>query len=418
MKPSLQRLSVLLWLNRQRSRDGKAGIYLRITIDGKRTELFTQHYVHERAWDSGQQVVLPNASDAEFINGELLILKASIVKQYNVFKALGKNPTAEQLKGASLGTTEQESTVKQLLEFYIKRFSEKVKLGRKAANSLKCLRSTEKKVLAFLKHHFKRNDICLSDIKPAFAEDFEHYLLTIDKVSSNTAMKYIKVVKRVLKTAIRQGWLEKNPIDGFKCPYEEPQRERLTMTEIMHLYNFEFTSKRLGEVRDVFLFSCFTGFAYQDVADLTPANIVIGIDGEKWIVKDRHKTNSAERVPLLPFALDILAKYKDDPYCIAYEKLLPVNSNQKYNAYLKEVTKECSIHKHLTTHTARHTFATTITLEHDVPIETVSQMLGHKSIRTTQLYAKITQMKVSNNMKALRDKLKMNTSFQVVNGER
>ena len=161
----------------------------------------------------------------------------------------------------------------------------------------------------------------------------------------------------------------------------------------------------MEEVKDVFLFCCFTGYAYLDVFNLTHNNIIQGIDGEKWIVKNRVKNDNPERVPLLPIALEIVEKYKTHPYCEINDRLLPVNSNARFNGYLKEVAAICGIKKHLTTHTARHTFATTVTLEHDVPLETVSQMLGHKSIRTTQLYAKITQRKISNNMKELKNRL-------------
>ncbi len=177
------------------------------------------------------------------------------------------------------------------------------------------------------------------------------------------------------------------------------------MTEVMKLYNTKITCERLAEVRDVFLFSCYTGFAYQDVLRLAPGNIIIGMDGDRWIVKNRQKTNNPERVPLLPIALEIVERYKNHHYCKEFVRLLPVNSNQKYNLYLKELSAVCNIAKHFTSHTARHTFATTITLEHDVPIETVSQMLGHQSIRITQLYAKITQIKISNNMKTLKERL-------------
>ena len=173
----------------------------------------------------------------------------------------------------------------------------------------------------------------------------------------------------------------------------------------MILYRKNLDIDRLAEVRDVYLFCCFTGFAYQDVANLTKDNIVMGIDGEKWIVKDRKKTNTLERIPSLPISHEIVERYKDHPYCVYHDRLLPVNSNQRFNGYLKEIAIFFGIKKHLTTHTARHTFTTKVTLEHDVPIETVSQMLGHKSIRTTQIYAKVTQRKVSNNMKELKNRL-------------
>ncbi len=153
------------------------------------------------------------------------------------------------------------------------------------------------------------------------------------------------------------------------------------------------------------MFCCFTGYAYLDVYNLTPENIVTGVDGNKWVVKDREKTKTPEQIPLLPIALEIIERYKNHPTCVNKNSLLPVNSNQRYNGYLKEIADVCGIKKHLTTHTARHTFATTVTLEHDVPIETVSQMLGHKNIRTTQIYAKVTQRKISNNMEELKKRL-------------
>lgn len=177
------------------------------------------------------------------------------------------------------------------------------------------------------------------------------------------------------------------------------------MDEISLLYKKDLHVDRLKEARDIYIFCCYTGYAYQDVLSLSLNNIVTGIDGEKWIMKNRAKTESPERVPLFPIPLEIIERYKDHPYCANRNRLLPVNSNQKYNAYLKEIAAICGLKKHLTTHTARHSFATTVTLEHDVPIETVSQMLGHRSIRTTQIYAKITQRKISNNMKELKNRL-------------
>jgi site-specific recombinase XerD len=245
----------------------------------------------------------------------------------------------------------------------------------------------------------------LKEIKSSFAGDFEHFLMTHEKGCSNTAMKYIRILKRILKFAVDQEWLPAHPLATFKCTYKEPARERLTMEEVVTIYTKEFDVERLTEVRDVFIFSCYTGFAYQDVFSLTADDIITGIDGEKWIVKNRAKTSTPERVPLLPIALDILEKYKHHPWCLDKNRLLPVNSNQCYNGYLKEIARICGVKKHLTTHMARHTFATTITLEHDVPIETVSQLLGHKSIKTTQIYAKVSQKKVSQNMKALKEKL-------------
>ena len=320
-------------------------------------------------------------------------------------EALGKPITAEILKNLYLGIDENQKPLSEVIDYYHTRFAGKVASGQKSKCSLKCIHTTRGKVKLFLKHQFKRTDMLLREIKPSFASDFEHFLMTHEKGCSNTAMKYIRIFKRILKFAVDQGWLAAHPLDSFKCTYKEPTREVLTMEEVATIYTKELDIDRLAEVRDVFIFSCYTGFAYQDVFSLTYDNIITGIDGDKWIIKNRAKTNTPEKVPLLPIALDILEKYRNHPWCIDKNRLLPVNSNQCYNGYLKEIARICGIKKHLTTHIARHTFATTILMEHDVPIETVSQLLGHRSIRTTQIYAKVTQKKVSENMKVLKEKL-------------
>jgi site-specific recombinase XerD len=185
----------------------------------------------------------------------------------------------------------------------------------------------------------------------------------------------------------------------------EVEREILNEEEIALLLNKTFPSKRLDEARDIFVFSCYTGYAYSEVNALTPDHLGIGLDGEKWIFTKRTKTDNRSNVLLLPIALHLIEKYKSHPVCIRNSKLFPVKSNQKYNDYLKEIGAQCGIKKELTTHIARHTFATTVTLSNGVPIESVSSMLGHKSMRTTQVYAKIVQKKLSNDMKSLREKL-------------
>lgn len=202
------------------------------------------------------------------------------------------------------------------------------------------------------------------------------------------------------------GWLEKDPFIKFKMTKKEVIPEFLTEEEVQTMVEKKFGSARINQVRDIFLFCCYTGLAFVDVRKLNVSEIGIGIDGSKWIFTKRQKTATPSRIPLLPIALEILEKYKDHPVCVNSEKVLPVLSNQKYNEYLKEIAEICEIKKNLTTHTARHTFATTITLSNGVPMETVSKMLGHKNLRTTQHYAKILDKKISDDMSLLRQKLK------------
>jgi len=405
MSKSSQGLAILFWLNKQRGRDGRSAIYVRFTLDYKRVELATRLYIDPSRWNKKTQTAKAGFPDSAEINQQLAIIRADLHRHHSRLVALDLAVTAETIKNAYLGIDERQKTIRELLSAYEERFTAKVQAGRKAVNTLKSVHTMRDKVLAFVKYKFKVSDILLSNIKSSFAPDLEHYLLTKDRLSNNTSMKYIKIFKRVIKLAVDMEWMTSHPLMSFACHYEEPTRERLTMEELMDLYRKEFSIVRLREVRDVFVFSCFTGIAYQDVANLTSENVVVGIDGEKWIVHDRTKTNRPSRIPLLPIPLEIIERYQDHPYCVNAGRLLPVNSNQRYNGYLKEIADLCGINKHLTTHTARHTFATAVTLENDVPIETVSQMLGHKSIKTTQVYAKVTQKKVSNNMRELRNRL-------------
>ncbi len=190
--------------------------------------------------------------------------------------------------------------------------------------------------------------------------------------------------------------------------FDEKEPLRLEMEELEALVSKEISIGRLAEARDCYVFMCDTGYASEDAFGLGPENIFVGKHGNKWITKERQKTEQAECVPLLPIPLEIIKRYKNHPECDSRNKLLPVRSNQRFNGYLKEIAAICGINKELTTHTARHTFATTVALENDVPIETVSKMLGHRSIKTTQRYAKVTRKKISKNMKALREKLLAN----------
>lgn len=392
--------------NTQRSKNGNHAIYVRITVDNKRVELATQCSVLARQWNQKLQKAIGDTSEAKEVNRQLSIVKADILRHYNRMVALENTITAELIKNEYLGIREKTKTLKELLDYYYDRFKQKVSIGQKAANTLKCIYTTNEKIKAFLKYRFKVSDMSLSEVKISFLTELEHYLVTKDMLSNNSAMKYIHTFKRIIKFAVDQEWLDKNPTTQFRCTYNPPKRERLTMEEIMKLYHKDLLP-RLAEVRDVFVFCCFTGYSYVDVYKLSPKNIVNGIDGGKWIVKDREKTGTNESVPLLPIALEIVERYKNNLYCEVKGCLLPVNTNQCYNAYLKEIATICKIKKHLTTHIARHTFATTITLENDVPIETVSQMLGHRNIKTTQLYAKVTEKKISNNMKRLQQTLQI-----------
>jgi site-specific recombinase XerD len=259
-----------------------------------------------------------------------------------------------------------------------------------------------KHTVEFLEWKYKVSDINIKQIDHAFIMEYEFFLRSVRNCTNNTALKYIKKFSKIIKICLANHWLYRTPFSNYKV--KEVERVYLSEDEIETVINKDFKTERLSLVRDIFLFSCFTGLAYIDVKNLTKSHISLGIDGEKWIFTHRQKTETASKIPILPVTQMIIDKYENHPECCNQDKLLPILSNQKMNSYLKEIAGVCGIDKELTFHIARHTFATTVTLTNGVPIESVSKMLGHKNLRTTQHYAKVLDKKVGEDMKILRDK--------------
>ncbi len=265
-------------------------------------------------------------------------------------------------------------------------------------------KSTEKHILNYLKWQNIRQDILLVDLRLEFAANFEYYLQAEKGLSINSSGKMIKNLKKVVRDCVDKDWLDKDPFYRYKVRHIDPKIPHLSADELKALEEKEITIERLAAVRDIFVFSCYTGFAYVDVANLTTDHIKIGVDGKKWLIKPRQKTGISEIVPIFPPALCILKRYEGNFKLTNSKKLLPVPTNQKVNAYLKELADICGIHTRITFHIARHTFASTVTLDNGVPIDSVSKMLGHKSIKTTQIYAKVSDKKISADTKELYQK--------------
>lgn len=218
-------------------------------------------------------------------------------------------------------------------------------------------------------------------------------------------MKHLERLRKVINLALRMEWMVKDPFSKFSLRYNKVERTFLHPDELKRIENKTFEIQRLEYVKDLFIFSCYTGICYIDAMNLTPDDIVLGLDGDYWISISRQKTHQKSKVPLLPKAREIIDSYQGNPRAKFRGKVFPLISNQKVNAYLKEIAIICEVDQNLTFHLARHTFATTITLSNGVPIETVSKMLGHTRITTTQIYAKVVEKKVSEDMKKLKRKL-------------
>jgi site-specific recombinase XerD len=257
--------------------------------------------------------------------------------------------------------------------------------------------------------HFKKNDLFLSELNYEFITHFEYFLRVYQPtdhhkgMENNGVMKHLERLQKMVRLGVKLGWIDKNPFEFFKLKLQKVERGFLTSNELAAIEDKDFSLQRIQYAKDLFVFSCYTGIAYIDVMQLTPNNIILGMDGNYWIKTTREKTDTAVNVPILPKAALIIEKYRNNPRSITKGSIFPNISNQKLNSYLKEVADLCGIKSHLTFHLARHTFATSVTLSNGVPIETVSKMLGHTSIRTTQIYAKVIEQKVSKDMAKLRN---------------
>lgn len=410
-----QKFHTLFYLNKQREKDGVTPLYLRLYVNGSRAVIPTPFKIPSKDWVNKTQKMKNSGRNAVVINAYLDETKSKLNKLFVLSVANNEVLNAKELKARFQGKKETEPEHKTILdafEYHNKKMEEKVKIGKITRKTLLRYQSTQKKLVIFMERQYKVDNMPLKDMRLSFITEFDHYLLTVEKLQANTAHKIIKIVKKIMNQAVALDWIPSNPFNQFKCSYKNPERIVLTQTEIEKLKNKELKIQRLEEVRDIFIFQCYTGFAYTDLYNFKRNDVVIGIDGDYWLSTYRQKTGTKENVPLLPVALEIIEKYKDHPECVSKNKLLPVNSNYRYNAYLQELADLCGIEKKITTHIARHTFATTVTLSNGVPIETVSKMLGHTRLATTQIYAKVLEDKVSQDMRVLKEKLNQQSEVQ------
>jgi len=264
---------------------------------------------------------------------------------------------------------------------------------------------TFERLKSFMKKNYQVEDMRLDELDFKFIREYDAYLRTDFKLQPNTIASTVRRVKTVIRLAMDLGWLAHNPFIAMKLKIEEVYRDYLTSEELNQMAIKQFKIRRLATVRDLFVFSCYTGLSYADTVKLELDDVFTGEDGGQWLQSHRTKNNNRVRIPLLAPALKLIEYYQNDPRR-PDSKLFPPISNQKANQYLKEIAKALHIKKKLTYHVARHTFATTVTLTNGVPLETVGQMLGHKSIKSTQLYARVTDMKVRADMEPLKEKYK------------
>lgn len=396
------KISILFYLKRAKTNPkGQVPIFQRITVNGKRIDWSTGNYIDASKWSTEGNKMKGNSEEARLINSQLDNLKIKVLIAEKTLFANDLSITTESIKNEILGVRVKERMLIPIFQEHNDRVA--ALLNQEfAPGTLMRYKTSLKHTHEFIEWKYNVSDVSIKKIDHAFICDYDFYLRSVRKCANNTTVKYIKNFKKIINICLANGWLDKDPFINFKATLQPVERFFLSNEQLSNLLTKDLHVYRLGVVRDIFLFSCYTGLAYVDVKKLTPDNISIGIDGGKWIFTRRTKTKTQSDVPLLPIAEEILNKYKNHPKCLNENTLLPILSNQRMNSYLKEIADLCGIAEELTFHIARHTFATTILLSNGVPIESTSKMLGHTSIKTTQHYAKILNKKVGEDMSMLK----------------
>ena len=396
--------SLLFYMKKQKNyQSGTAPIYIRITVSGKRSETTTGRECEPSRWNTGAGRANGTKEDTRAFNAFLDDLQTKVYQAHRLLTEADELITAETIRNKFLGKTEKPRSLIEIFKDHNKKVE--ALIGKEYAKGTLCRYQTSlKHTIDFLKWKYNLSDIDIKKVDHAFLMEYEFYLRSERKCANNSAVKYIKNFGKIIRICIANRWLIYDPFLNYKNKIKIVDRVYLTTGELQEMTNKDMVTDRLTQVRDIFLFCCFTGLAYADVKKLRRWDLVTGIDREQWISIKRQKTDTPSRIPLLPAASTLMQRYVNHPNCENSGKVLPVLSNQKMNAYLKEIADVCGINKPITFHIARHTFATTITLLNGVPIESVSKMLGHTNIKTTQHYAKILDIKVGADMAMLKNK--------------
>lgn len=382
-------------------RNGECPVFMRITIDGQRIETTLSLSADPKKWNKIAEKVIGKDRKSQEINNRLDTIKLRIMEIYRNMELDGKIITPGSILDCYRGNDEKNQ--KTLLSIF-KEHNERCRKLKDKDMSLStikryetCYRHTEE----FIKTHYSKNDVLLEEVDYQFIKDYEFFLKTDHNCNHNSTMKYLKNFKKIIRIALANEWIKKDPFLNFRMTYEEVKRDFLELHELERITKKEFKTERLMNVRDIFIFCCFTGLSFSDVKALSIEHLVRDNDGNLWIRKQRVKTDNMCNIPLLEIPKNILDKYKNHPVCLKRKVLLPVLSNQKMNTYLSEIADTCNIKKTITTHVARHTFATVTCLSNGVSMENLAKMLGHSNIKMTQQYAKVLDKSILKDMQSV-----------------
>ena len=396
---------LLFYIRRDKTnKRGEAPVFMRLTINGERADASIKRFIEPHAWNSAKGKANEKSRGGKDLNLYLDAISANILRIQRDLELDKKEVSAQIILNRYLG--KEQSDRHTLMEVF-RAHNEKCRalsgISLAPATVIRyetTLRLTEE----FLQKNYKKEDCYLDEITNQFIEDFEFFLKTVRRCCHNTTTKYLLNFKKIIRIALAKGWMKKDPFAQVHFHFEPVEREFLEKQELKVLLNKEITITRLSQVRDIFCFCCLTGLAFMDVQQLKPEHLVADIHGKIWIRKARQKTKNMCNIPLLDEAQKIIDRYREHPYCQTRGVLLPVCSNQKMNSYLKELADICGIPKNLSTHCARHTFAT-LTLASGATIDNVAKMLGHANVNMTRRYAKVLDSSIMRDMEVVAENM-------------
>lgn len=397
----LEKLRVLSFIKKTKLlKNGEAPIFIRITIDNERSELGLKKSVLPKHWNDKEQRVKNQAPNAHEINTALNQLEIRIQSIVEYLSYENQKVTSRLILEKIQDKKHTRKTILKIFEEHNKNTQQLMGVDF-AHGTVQRYETSYMHTKEFIKWKYNREDLALDELNHQFVKDYELYLKTVRHCNHNSTTKYLKNFKKITRIALANQWMENDPFATIKFKLKPVDAIFLTRKELEAVIKKEFSIERIDNVRNVFLFCCFTGLAFSDVNSLRLEHLTTDDDGFMWIHKKRQKTNQMSTIFVINAAQRILERYRNHPDVQTKGVLLPMVTNQKMNSYLKEIADLCGINKPISTHTARHTFATTVALENNIPIEVVSKSLGHSSIKMTQHYARTTEDLIKKNMQKI-----------------
>ena len=393
--------SILFFIRKTKLlKNGEAPVCLRVTVDGQRFEIQIKRSVNLSNWDHKKGFAIGRDAKSMELNHYLEVVRTKILRIHRELEQDNNPITAQIIIKIFNGKSDKD---KMLLSFFDEQNKKRRELIGKdyVLSTVLRFERTVKYLQEYIQFNYQLSDIPLKNIDNFFILNFEHFIKIQKKCAQNATIKYLKILKQIIKLALINKYIDADPFAGIHFHQTKSKRIFLTDGEIKILLEKEYSIQRLEVVRDIFIFCCFTGLAFVDVKNLQNQHIISDNKGNMWIFKTREKTENMCHIPLLDIPLQIIEKYKSDQECQKVDYLLPVPSCQRMNSYLKEIADTCGIQKTLTTHVARHTFAC-LALANKISIDTIAKILGHDDIRTTKLYAKVQDVTIIDEMQTIK----------------